>query len=350
MYSMSSRLSRALAVGVTLAASAGGTAAVAGPASAAPRIPPNDEATGKPTPPIPSVQDPDVAVDLQLLAQCPTPEQLTALHDRLSLNPGEQAAREAFNRRAVERGTAPLKADQVLLPRRDVRVGCEAGRVRIGVFAGGIAKSPELSLARDKGLARVDLADRLQSAIRVHPRVTEQLERLTGTALHDKETASRKFSVFGPKGPRVRFTAPNAIVTTVKGKDTRPFPDVSFQTTITDTMSVQDGTFQCTTTAKTKANTRVQKALFALSLLTAPANGGVLAGGFGAQLALIERGVAAQNRKPADAGPGCLLLKEVFVSNIPIPGGGKLLFNYSKASVENGGLVARFVAAPSFSG
>lgn len=310
MHPTFTRLTPALLASAMFAVSA----ATAGPALAAPVVPKADTAVAT-TPAIPSVQDPDVAVQLALLAPCPTPEQLKALTDELSQG------------------------------RRDVRASCPDGRVRIGIYSGGIPKSPELSLARDKGLARVSVAAGLQSGIRVHPRVTRQLESQTGTALLRKRTSSLRFSVFGPDRPRVRFVAPNTVVTTIRGKDTRPFPDVSFTTTITDTFTVQDGRPNCTTRVVTKAKTGIQKGLFALALLTAPANGGILAAGFGAQLALIENGIRAQNRKPADEGPGCSLLRQVLVPGFPLADGSRLVFNYAKASVENGGIVARFFAS-----
>ena len=298
--------------------------AAAAPAGAAPPIPANDETTIGAPPPVPAFQDPDVAVDLQVLAPCATQRELDALRDSLA-----------------DRGAGAA--------RRDVRITCQDGRTRIGIFPGVRADSPELSRARDAGLARIDLARNARSAIRVNGRVTELLESQTGSALLGQETSSLKFKVFGPDGPRVRFVAPDTVVTTIKGKDTRPFPDLSFTTTITDRLSVQNGEVRCTTTTRTKAGTRAHATLFALSLLTAPANGGVLAAGFGAQLALIQQGVAAQNAKQGAAGPGCLLAKQVFRRDIALSGGRTLVFDYASAVVEDGGLVARFIprlAAP----
>ncbi len=298
----------ALALGLAAAAPAGATAP----------IPANDETTIAAPPPIPAIQDPDVAVDLQVLAPCATQKELDALRDSLA-----------------DRGAGAA--------RRDVRVNCQDGRTRIGIFPGVLPVSPELSGARDAGLARIDLARNARSAIRVNGRVTDLLQSQVQSALLDQETSSLKFRIFGPDGPRVRFVAPDTVVTTVKGKDTRPFPDLSFTTTITDRLSVQDGAVRCTTTTRTKAGTRVHTTLFALSLLTAPANGGVLAAGFGAQLALIQHGIATQNAKQSAAGPGCLLAQQVLPRDIELSGGRRLVFDYASAGVENGGLVARFI-------
>jgi hypothetical protein len=292
--------------------------AAATPAVAASPIPANDETSIGAPPPVPTVQDPDVGVDLQVLAPCATQTELDALRDSLA-----------------DRGPGAA--------RRDVRVSCRDGRTRIGIFPGVLPVSPQLSSARDAGLARIDLARNARSAIRVNGRVTDLLESQTASALLDQETSSLKFKVFGPDRPRVRFVAPGTVVTTIKGKDTRPFPDVSFTTTITDTMSVRDGTVRCTTTTRTKGDTRIHTVLFALSLLTAPANGGALAAGFGAQLALIQHGIAAQNAKQGSSGPGCLLAQQVFRRDIALSGGRRLVFDYASAGVENGGLVARFI-------
>jgi hypothetical protein len=290
--------------------------AAATPAVAAPLIPANDETTISAPPPVPTVQDPDVAVDLQVLAPWATQDELDALRDSLA-----------------DRGAGATP--------RDVRVSCQSGRTRIGIFPGVLPVLPELSTARDAGLARIELSRNGRSAIRVNPRVTDLLESQTESALVRRETSNLKFKIFGPDGPRVRFVAPDKVVTTIKGKDTRPFPDLNFTTTITDTLSAQNGTVHCTTKTRTKGDTRVHTTLFGLSLLTAPANGGALAAGFGAQLALIQRGIAAQNAAQANSGPGCLLAQQVFRRDIALgwPQAGLRLREHR---VESGGLIARF--------
>jgi hypothetical protein len=334
MHSTFPRLARALLVGATLAISA----AAAGPALAAP--PPRDEALEEAAaarkPPIPSFQDPDIAIQIRVLRGCEAFD-LEKIKEDLARNPVE-----------------PLRP-------RDVRITCASNNgapanVRIAIYLNG--NKDELEGARNQGLARINLTAPLESAIRVHPRLTELLERRTSLRLLEieDEKPHLKFKHFGPNGPRVRFVAPNQVVTTVKGKDTRPWPDVSFTTTITDTLSVREGVFSCTTRAHTNANTTVHKGLLAAGILTAPANFGVAAAGFGAQLAAIELGVAAQNREPGQRGPGCQMLlgeeKEegaggdgpVFPSEVSLDGS-KLGFFYNKAGVENGGLVARFTVA-----
>jgi hypothetical protein len=79
-------------------------------------------------------------------------------------------------------------------------------------------------------------------------------------------------------------------------------PDVSFTTTITDTLSVQNGEFRCTTRTHTNANTTVHKGLLAAGILTAPANFGVAAAGFGAQLAVIEHEGRGEEPRARQAG------------------------------------------------
>jgi hypothetical protein len=308
MHSTFPRFARALVAVATLAVSA----AAAGPALAAP--PPRDEALEEAAaarkPPIPSFQDPDIAIQIRALAGCETFD-LEAIRKDLARDPREAEVRAFYNtlRAEADPPLPPLDRDQELLAPRDVRITCAAGNVRIAIYLGRVKN--ELEGARNQGLARVNLTPdgTLQSAIRVHPRLTELLEHNTNLRLFEIEKDKRnlRFEHFGPKGPQVRFVAPNQVVTTVKGKDTRPLPDVSFTTTITDTLSAQNGVFGCTTRTHTNANTTVHKGLLAAGILTAPANFGVAAAGFGAQLAAIELGVAAENRSPASGGPvaGC---------------------------------------------
>lgn len=358
MHSTFPRLARALVAVATLAVSA----AAAGPALAAP--PPRDEALEEAAaarkPPIPSFQDPDIAIQIRAFAPCDAFD-LETMRKDLARHPRDAEVRAFYNalRAKADPPLPPLDPDQELLAPRDVRITCAPGNVRIAIYLG--RAKDELEGARNQGLARVNLtaAGTLQSAIRVHPRLTELLESGTNLRLFEmeKEKPNLRFEHFGPKGPQVRFVAPNQVVTTVKGKDTRPLPDVSFTTTITDTLSAQNGEFRCTTRTHTNANTTVHKGLLAAGILTAPANFGVAAAGFGTQLALIEREVAAKNREPSKRGPGCTMLlgdeeaageegkeQPVFPPEVSA-GGSKFGFIYEKAGVENGGLVARFTVA-----
>jgi hypothetical protein len=355
MHSMFTRSSRALLlVAATLAVSAAATESALG--APPPRDDALEEAAAARKPPVPLFQDPDVAIQIRALAPCEAfdPEKL---RKDLARHPRDAEVRAIFNERAAREGLPPLDPDQEVLAPRDVRATCAAGNLRIAVYLDRVRD--ELSDARDRGLARVNLtaAGTLDSAIRVHPRLSELLEHRTDARLFEieKEKPSLRFVHFGPKGPQVRFVAPDKVVTTIKGKDTRPLPDVSFTTTITDTLSVQGGAFRCTTRTHTNANTRVHKGLLAAGMLTAPANFGVAAAGFGAQLALIEREIAAENRKPGERGPGCqMLLGEekaggggdgpVFPPEVSAAAG-TFGFDYARAGVEDGGLVARFAIA-----
>jgi hypothetical protein len=344
MHSTSSRFACTLLAAATLAVSA-----ATEPTLAAPPIPDEalEEAAASRKPMIPLFQEPDVAFDLLIGQQCPADEVLNALRNALADR--DEEAREYHRRHFPD--APPLPEGDLNVPPADVRLKCANSRLRIGFFPGGIPTSAGLARARDAGLARVDLitsrpqdADRVAlGAIRVRPEMTELLELRTGAFLREeKQTETLRFSTFGANAPHVRFVAPNTIVTTVKGKDTRPFPDVSLTTTVTDTLSVNEDTFSCTTRSHTNANTRVHKALFAASILTAPANLGIPAAGFGAQLGLIGREVAAQNRKPADRGPGCQLLDKAFPAGVTLQDGSTVVFRYVQAVVADGALVARF--------
>jgi hypothetical protein len=222
-----------------------------------------------------------------------------------------------------------------------VRVSCQSGRTRIGIFPGVLSISPELSSARDAGLARIDLARNARSAIGVNARVTEPLENQTRSApaARDVEPEVRGLRPRRPAGA-VRGARQGRDHDQGQGHPAVPGPEL--HDPITDTLSVRSGAVDCTTATRMRGDTRIHKALFAVSLLTAPANAGTLAAGFGAQLGLIQHGIAAQNATQGDRGPGCLLAEQVFLRDIALSGGRRLVFDYASAGVENGDLVARF--------
>jgi hypothetical protein len=354
MYVLLTRCARALlltAAALAVSAAATETALSAPP----PRDDALEEAAAARKPPIPSFQDPDVAIQIRAFAPCEAfdPEKL---RKDLARDPRDGEVRAILNERRARAGLPPLDPDQEVLAPRDVRATCTPGNLRLAFYLGRVRE--ELFGAREQGLARVNLTAEgsFESAIRVHPRMTEVLERRTDARLFEmeKEKRSLRFEHVGPKAPQVRFVAPDKVVTTIRGKDTRPFPDVSFTTTITDTLSVQGTSFRCTTSTRTNADTRVHKGLLAAGILTAPANFGIAAAGFGAQVAVIEREIADRNRQPGERGPGCrMLLGEeaggggngpVFPPEVSAAAGA-FGFDYLRAGVEDGGLVARFTVA-----
>ncbi len=148
-----------------------------------------------------------------------------------------------------------------------------------------------------------------------------------------------------PNGPvhltgfSVRFESPNRIVTRVEGFDERPWPDVDFRITTTDTLSVSGGQIHCDTERDLDVDTGWLNFLTGLFLIVLPPLGIVF---------LVERIIIGSKEAPAaGAGPGCNAAA-LIPQEILIPGGQKVVASYSRLDVSNGGIFAggSFVVIP----
>lgn len=304
---------RSAALGAAALIAAGG---LAGSAAA---LPPRDVETGetidsRPLPSIPSFQDPDFAADI-FVGPCPSPSELDAI-----------AAAVAGSGSAAGYDVRPL---------------CGEGRLRLGVWVtppdrdsvSAAHGRDVISPAREAGMARIALGEGLGGGLRVHPRFTGLLENAVEVeALRQFRGGSKRLD-----DVTVRVAAPNRVITTIKGHDTASFPDVSFTTTITDTMALAEGRFTCTSLSRTKADVRLFDALSVFG----PGVG--IKAVFGAQALLIRDRIADQNAKPQEQGPACRMLAEVFPVKFLVPDGLKHVLFYGDAGVvADGGLEAHF--------
>jgi hypothetical protein len=307
------RLARTLALSAATLLAAGG---LAGSAAALPPrdVEPGETIDSRPLPAIPTFQDPDFAADI-FVGPCPSPSELDAIAAAVA-GSGSGAS-------------------------HDVRPLCDEGRLRLGVWVTppdrdsvSVAHGRDvISPAREAGMARIALGEGLVGGLRVHPRFTRLLENAVEVeALRQFRGGSKRLD-----DVTVRVAAPDRVITTIKGHDTASFPDVSFTTTITDTMALAEGRFTCTSLSRTKADTRLFDALSVFG----PGVG--IKAVFGAQALLIRDRIADQNAKPQEAGPACRMLAEVFPVKFLVPDGLKQVLFYGDAGVvADGGLEAHF--------
>jgi hypothetical protein len=129
----------------------------------------------------------------------------------------------------------------------------------------------------------------------------------------------------------VSLESPNRVVTRIGGFDERPWPDVDFELTTTDTLSVSGGQVHCESQRNLDVDTSWLNFLTGFFLLVLPPLGIVF---------LVERIIVGSADAPdADAGAGCsaaaLIPREIL-----IPFGQKVVTSYSRVEVFAGGIVA----------
>lgn len=271
-----------------------------------------DEPPPPPPPPPPPVSTPDLALQISF---CLPPE----------LNSGiVSAIRDAL-------GGSP-----------DVRTACVNGSQRIGVWLRPAVSTSD-NQARDRGLQRINVLGAGESltffinAAMIRRQANDawnaQPKRLNGEGRPDPD---------GPihlTGFSLQFQSPNRVVTRVDGFDERPWPDVDFHLSVTDTLSVSGSEVQCSSQRDLDVDTGWLNFLTGLFLLVLPPLGIVF---------LVERIIIASVDTPdGDEGPGCAAAA-LIPREILIPLGQKVVASYSRLEVSNGGIFAggSFVVVP----
>ena len=203
-----------------------------------------------PPPPPPPVSAPDLAVQfLPCLENIPVPPGSDLMAAVIS------ALQEAFGADA------------------DVRYICLAGKGTIGIWLRPSVSTSD-SAARDRGLQRVNL---LRSGENFG--FFENASLIRRSALDVWNSMPKRLSGNGtpdPNGPihltgfSVVFQAPDRVLTVVEGFDERPWPDVHFKLTITDTFSVTGGEIHCESDRDLDVDTSWLNFLTGLFLLVFP--------------------------------------------------------------------------------
>jgi hypothetical protein len=120
-------------------------------------------------------------------------------------------------------------------------------------------------------------------------------------------------------------------VTRIGGFDERPWPDVDFTVSITDTLALSAGGVRCDSVTTLDADTSWLNFLTGLFLIVFPPLGAVF---------LVERIIVGSADAPQlGEGPGCNAAALIF-REVMIPRGLKVVFSYQRLNVGSGGIFA----------
>lgn len=223
---------------------------------------------------------------------------------------------------------------QALDPNADVRTACVNGTQRVGIWLRPFVSNQD-NQARDRGLQRLNiigtdetLAFFINSALIRRQALdgwNSAPKRLNGDGNPDSN---------GPihlTGFSLNFESPNRVVTRIDGFDERPWPDVDFHLTITDTLSLSGGQVHCNSLRDLNVDTSWLNFLTGLFLIVLPPLGIVF---------LVERIIVGSADAPnLNAGAGCSAAAQI-PREILIPGGQKVVSSYSRLEVSEGGIFA----------
>ena len=149
--------------------------------------------------------------------------------------------------------TAHLTAFQFANP--DVRVSCAAGTISVLIWSATVDAGSCDDLARQRAAVPADIAAGGDFGVFVNSSLIRSLAQKAFDAAPKTLDETGAASASGPihlTGLSVQFPGPNVVQTIIGGYDERPWPDVSFTLTITDTL--QPNRFS-TTTSNVNANT-----------------------------------------------------------------------------------------------
>jgi hypothetical protein len=226
---------------------------------------------------------------------------------------------------------------QALGSSADVRTACINNSQRVGVWLHPAVNDQD-NQARNRGLERFNvigagegLAFFINSAL---------IRRQAFDTWNDPVKTPKRRNGDGdpdPNGPvhltafGVDFVGPNKIVTRIDGFDERPWPDVDFVLTITDTLSAAGGEVRCDSQRNLDVDTSWLNFLTGLFLLVLPPLGIVF---------LVERIIVGSRDAPdVDAGAGGSV-PAMIPQEILIPAGLKVVAFYSRLDVFPGAIVA----------
>ncbi|WP_067840351.1 hypothetical protein [Nocardia lijiangensis] len=227
-------------------------------------------------------------------------------------------------------------------PQADIQLGCVQHGDRSATTVGVWTTPPPTDAAKDarqRGLESVDiLLDDETLGIWVNPSFIRQLVSA------EFARNPKRYNSYGTPDPggsvhitgyELQFMAPDRVVTKIRGYDDRPWPDVSFTITVTDTLTVAGFGIGCTSateldTHETWANVLTSVLVVALLPLVAPIPGsiGIFETTFGT------------SRPPNIGGPGCVIAENFFIDEALLPLGLKAIALYNRVRVSSIGMIA----------
>lgn len=228
------------------------------------------------------------------------------------------------------------------LPQADAKSGCVRHGNRAATTVGVWTTQPATDVvreARQRGLEAVDiLQDEETFGIWVNPSFIRQQAGI------EFDRRPHRYNSYGTEDPEgsihitgfeIQFTAPNRVVLELRGYDDRPWPDVSFTITVTDTLTVAGFGVQCESsseldTHESWANYLTSILVVGLLPLVAPVPGGYE----------IFETTFGTSRPPALGGPGCVIADALFADEALLPLGLKAVALYNRVRVSSIGMIA----------
>jgi hypothetical protein len=222
----------------------------------------------------------------------------------------------------------------------DVRYLCLVGKGTIAIWLRSSVSASD-SDARDRGLQRLNLLRPGENFA-----LFENASFIRRSALEKWDSMSKRLNGDGnadPNGPihltsfSVAFRDPDRVLTIVEGFDERPWPDVDFKLTISDTLSVSGGEFHCESDRHLDVDTSWLNFLTGVFLFAFPPLGITF---------LAERIIISTVDVPeGQSGVGCQAM-QLIPGEIMIRGGLKIIVYYNRINVSSGGIFAGGTAAP----
>ncbi|MEP6879987.1 MAG: hypothetical protein ABI865_14195 [Nitrosospira sp.] len=231
---------------------------------------------------------------------------------------------------------------QAIGPNADVRIACVNQTQRIGVWLRPFVSAQD-DQARNRGLDRLNVLGTGETLTFFINSALIRRQALDGwNAAPKRLNGDGNPDANGPihlTGFSLSFEGPNRVVARIDGFDERPWPDVDFRLTITNTLSPSGGQIQCDGTRDLDVDTSWLNFLTGLFLIALPPLGIVF---------LVQRIIIA-NVEGSEAG-ACVGLGAagMIPQEILIPGGQKVVISYSRLEVSPGGIFAggSFVVIP----
>jgi hypothetical protein len=237
------------------------------------------------------VWQPDIAVRLinpMLDNQCPAASDLTRIRSALEKN-----------------------LSQFRFAQPDVRVSCANGTIDILIWGNRVQADSCSEQARRRAEIPADIATGGNFGVYVNAALIRRLAEDAFNGSPKRLSATGYPSASGPihlTGLSVVFKSPNVVQTVIAGYDDRPWPDVSFTTTITDHLL---DLRQCQTSSETDASTfdEVLAVLFAAVAVAVTVYVPVLFPLPAFVLFTDLNAVINQPDNPGEGGAGCRLMQ-----------------------------------------
>jgi hypothetical protein len=227
-----------------------------------------------------------------------------------------------------------------LLSNAEVQVPPCVNKVLTVVVWSSVNSDPCIQKARERGLRQLRLTSAsnnfgfflnrtliVQQALRAFSIAPKQLDEGNG--------APSPFGAIHLTGLTVEFAGPNKVRTKITGYDERPWPDVNFTLTITDTLLDNR---ECTTTSKVTTDESAWIAALNAALLGCLSV--IIPVVLPLTLFVLFNDLDAVINQPdnsGEGGVGCRAL-ELVPPEIPLPDHKKLVPTYGNARVTSGGL------------